>query len=279
MIAQRNRHFSFNSMRGAYLRHTCLAVAVGSALVLSGCAKSRMTTGSIPVSTINGKSVDAMNPQELGSAINHLGARYSKAPSDKNLGIAYATALRTDGRNDQSLAVMRRLAISHPDDRDVLSAYGKALASSGQFEAALESIRRAQTPEYPDWKLLSAEGAILDQIGQSEAARKAYRRALQIQPGEPSILSNMGMSHLLTGELGHAETYLKQAMNLPGSDSRVRQNLALVVGLQGRFDEAMQIAGAELSPDQAKANVAYLKDMLAQQNSWKELEGKKSKKS
>jgi Flp pilus assembly protein TadD len=46
----------------------------------------------------------------------------------------------------------------------------------------------------------------------------------------------------------------------------VRQNLALVVGLQGRFDEAEGIARADLPPDQATANVAYLRQMLSQSN-------------
>jgi hypothetical protein len=53
-----------------------------------------------------------------------------------------------------------------------------------------------------------------------------------------------------------------------------RQNLALVVGLQGRFPEAEQIARRELSPQQADANVAYLRGMLSQQNSWQKLAAK-----
>jgi Flp pilus assembly protein TadD len=49
----------------------------------------------------------------------------------------------------------------------------------------------------------------------------------------------------------------------------VRQNLALVVGLQGRFPEAEGIARADLPSDEAAANVAYLRQMMAQQNGWK----------
>ena len=49
------------------------------------------------------------------------------------------------------------------------------------------------------------------------------------------------------------------------SASPSRQNLALAVGLQGRFDEAEAIAKAELSPQQAEANVAYLQSMLTRQ--------------
>jgi Flp pilus assembly protein TadD len=38
--------------------------------------------------------------------------------------------------------------------------------------------------------------------------------------------------------------------------------LGLVVGLQGRFAEAEQIVRADLPPEEAAANVAYLKQML-----------------
>jgi Flp pilus assembly protein TadD len=44
-----------------------------------------------------------------------------------------------------------------------------------------------------------------------------------------------------------------------------------VVGLQGRFQEAEQIASSELSAEQAKANVSYLRAMLSQQNAWNKL--------
>jgi Flp pilus assembly protein TadD len=79
------------------------------------------------------------------------------------------------------------------------------------------------------------------------------------------------MSYVLTGELPKAEALLRQAIALPGADSRVRQNLALVVGLEGRFDEAEKIASAELPPDEAAANIAYLKEMLGEQDVWKKL--------
>jgi len=51
----------------------------------------------------------------------------------------------------------------------------------------------------------------------------------------------------------------------------VRQNLALVVGLQGRFDEADRLVSAELTREEAQANVAYLRSMLSQTNTWKQL--------
>jgi Flp pilus assembly protein TadD len=248
-----------------------MALACAAALPACGTA-SKMTTGSI--SRPSGKALEQMSSAELSQASAAFGLIYEKNPKDKQAGLNHANALRMTGRNDQALAVMRQVAITHANDRDVLAAYGKALAGAGEFEAALDAVRRAERQDLPDWRLLSAEGAILDQMGQPENARGLYRKALDLQPNEPSVLSNLGMSYLLADDLKTAETYMRSAASSPGADSRVRQNLALVVGLQGRFEEAEDIARQELSADQAEANVAYLKSMLAQQNSWSKLQDK-----
>lgn len=248
---------------------TQLTVTLMLSAVMAGCASKNLTTGSINRSS--GKPVEQMSGSELRSAAQSLGESYSRRPNDKAVALRYANVLQINGNSDQALAVMRKLAIDYPKDRDVLSAYGKALASAGQLEPALDAVRRAQTPEYPDWKLVSAEGAILDQLGQKQEARNMYRRALELKPDEASVMSNLGMSYVLEGDLRTAETYLRNASNAPGADSRVRQNLALVVGLQGRFQEAEAIASQEMTPEQAQANVSYLRSMLAQQNAWSDL--------
>lgn len=246
-------------------------------ITLTSCASSarkndRITTGSIPTQQLNfGKPLEQMTAAELVQAEQTAGKAYEASPKDKTIGLAYANVLRMNGKNTQSLAVMQQAAISHPSDRDVLAAYGKAQAAAGQLEQALATITRAQTPDRPDWRLYSAEGAVLDQLGRSDEARQKYRLALQGQPSEPSIMSNLGMSYVLSGDLKTAETYLRSAAKLPSADSRVRQNLSLVVGLQGRFSEAEQIARQELNQTQANANVTYLRSMLSQQNTWAKL--------
>ena len=256
-----------------------MSAVLGVALLAAGCGTSRETTGSVnrsgPV-----KGLESMSSLQLNETAHSLGKAYTRDTKDSAVALRYANVLQMQGNSAQALAVMRKLVIDHPKDRAVLAAYGKALAAVGQFEPALDAVRRAQTPEYPDWKLVSAEAAILDQMGETNAARQLYRKALDLQPNEPSILSNLGMSYVLQGDLKTAETYLRDASNQPGADSRVRQNLALVVGLQGRFQEAQEIASRELSPQQAEANMAYLRQMMAQQNAWNQIkaddEGKPS---
>lgn len=235
--------------------------------LLGGCANPKAATD--PVTT--GAIAKPLTQEDFESAVAHWAERYRKDEKAREPALNYAAALQRTGRSDQAVAVLQKAVIYHPDDRDVLAAYGKALAATGNFELAIQTIRRAQTPDRPDWKLLSAEAAILDQIGRNDEARRLYARALDLSPNEPSTLSNFGMSYVLTGDLVEAERLLRLAIMAPGADSRVRQNLALVVGLQGRFDEAEKIAGEEMAPEQAKANIAYLRQMLAQRNTWQQL--------
>jgi Flp pilus assembly protein TadD len=81
------------------------------------------------------------------------------------------------------------------------------------------------------------------------------------------------MSYMLEGNLKAAEATLREASSLPDGDSQpqVRQNLALAVGLQGRFDEARDIASRDLPPDTVEANLTYLRSMLSQPNTWQKL--------
>jgi Flp pilus assembly protein TadD len=249
------------------MRNGCLILPIAVGLALSGCASPRRnvsmeTTGSI---------AQPLTQDDFDKAVTYWGGRYQNNEKDRNTALNYSAALLRVGRSDQAVAVLQKAAINFPNDREVQAAYGKGLASHGDLQQALEIIQRAQTPDQPDWKLISAEAAIRDQLGQHDQARALYAQALQIAPNEPTTLSNYGMSYVLTGELPQAEKMLRQAIAQPNADSRVRQNLALVVGLEGHFDEAQKIASAELSPDQAAANIAYLKSMLSQQNSWQKL--------
>ncbi|MEL6435729.1 MAG: tetratricopeptide repeat protein [Pseudomonadota bacterium] len=247
-------------------RRARLLAGAAIVVLLSGCASvDRRSTASVASAN---KPIEQMTAVELQTALPNYQRLYERNPDDKSTAMAFASVLRMNGRNDQALAVMRKAAIQHPEDRVVLAAYGKALASAGDFTAALDAIQRAQDPTQPDWRLMSAEGAIYDQTGRSQQARARYQRALQLRPNEPSVLSNLAMSHILEGDLPTAETYLRTAVDQPGADSRVRQNLAMVVGLQGRFQEARSIAQRELSPEQAAANMEYLERMLSQQNAW-----------
>ena len=183
----------------------------------------------------------------------------------------YAQALRATDQRAQAVAVLEQASIRNPNNMALLGAYGRALAEAGDYAQALDVLGRAHTPDNPDWRILNAQGAVLDQLGRHAEAQRHYSAALKIVPNEPSVLSNLGLSYALMKDLKRAEATLRRAVAQPNADPKVRQNLALVVGLQGRFAEAEKIARADLPEDEAAANVSYLRQMLAQQNDWKKM--------
>ena len=211
------------------------------ALLLAGCQTANNqapgTTGSIGNSAIISAS-DLSEEQALG-AVQHWGAAYSRDEKDKVAALNYAAALRAAGETGQAVAVMRKAAIYHPEDREVLAAFGKALAADGRFKEALATIRRAQRSDNPDWQLLSTEGGILDSLGQHEDARRLYQQALVLAPGEPQVLNNLGLSYVLTNELDQAESILREAAASPKATRKIRENLALVLKLQGEQEMGM----------------------------------------
>lgn len=243
------------------------------ALSLGACAKMNDVTGSV--------GAQPKTESELRQHTDQLARRYDSNPRDKANGLAYARALRALSRNAEAVAVMQALAIAHPQDFDVLGAYGKALAEAGRLREAADVLTRAHAPERPNWSILNAQGSVADQLGDHVRAQEYYSAALKIAPNEPSILSNLGLSYAMAKRLPQAEQHLRQAAQSPAADMRVRQNLSLVLALQGKFTEAEDVARRDLSPANAAASIASIRAMIAQSNTWREiqkLDGAPSKK-
>ncbi len=248
------------------MRKVAGLLLVGTALVVAGCSTPSSSSGG--ATTVEGRA-ELMSDAQLREAVAHWEGRYDRDQDDKAAALNYAAALRASGRHDQAVAILRRAVITHSGDREVQASYAKALTAAGRFEEALQVINQAHSDTRPDWRLLSAQGTILDQLGRHAEAYQSYAAALRIVPDEPTILSNLGMSYVLQGNLVEAERTLRQALASGRQvDPRVRGNLALVVGLQGRFDEAMQIAQQDLPPAQAEANILYLRQMLSEADRW-----------
>ena len=118
---------------------------------------------------------------------------------------------------------------------------------------------------------MSVQGTVADRLGDHASAMQFYRDALKISPGEPAVLTNMGLSLALAKQLPEAEQALRQAVASPKADARMRGDLALVLALEGKFGEAERVGLTDLSPEAARANVEAIRQMIAQNDSWREL--------
>lgn len=212
-----------------------LAAIAALGAALSGCMTDGTTTGSI-MKTAASRDVAVSSPEAREARWRELAVRYAQAydknPADPATAYAYGVTLRALGQRAQALAVLEAASLKNPHQKQILAAYGRSLADVGRLEDALGVLERAHTPDAPDWKILNAQGAILDQLGRTDEARGHYVAALKITPGEPSVLSNLGLSYALSKDLAKAEATLAQAAASPKADDKVRANLAMVQGLR-----------------------------------------------
>lgn len=236
-----------------------LLLAGVAAVVLSACASNRGNMSA---------DYSGLPAGQTQQSLGELAARYKSRPQDKGTIIHYAAALRAVGQSQQAVAVLEAGMAHHAGDPDISVAYAKALTAEGRFEQSLQVLDNTIRPDMPDWNALLVKGATLDQLGRSAEARTLYAQALTIAPGEASIEANMGLSYAMTNELPAAEQHLRRAVQMRGATSQVRQNLALIVGLQGRFEECRALYAAELPPEQVESNMAYVRALLTQQNRW-----------
>ena len=148
-----------------------------------------------------------------------------------------------------------------------LGAYGRALADVGKHEQALEVLNRAHTPDRPDWRILNAQGAVLDQLGRHQEAQRYYAtRAADRAGGAFGAVQSRTVLCAVEEPAGG------------GGDAQARGGRHAVPiracaatsrwwsGCKAASPEAEAIARADLPPDQAAANVAYLREMVSRQS-------------
>ena len=208
-------------------------------------------------------------------ATAQLGKTWDADPTNITAGIAYANGLESIGQTAQQLQVLKTLIQHHPGNPKLNTFYGKKLIGAGRTGEAVPLLEAVAASGPVDWRVHSALGSAYDQQAEHDKAREQYQKALALSPRQLPVLNNLGMSYAIQGDLKQAEATLREAVLLPGAkaEPRLRQNLALVVGLQGRFEEAGKIASEDLPPAEVDANMAYLKKMLAQPNTWQQLQG------
>jgi Flp pilus assembly protein TadD len=245
-----------------------LLLAGLAATALGACATNR--TNAIASTDYAGV------PGDAGAALAQMEARYKSHPQDKATIIYYAAALRGAGQPEQAVSVLEAGLSAYKQDVELKVAYAKALAAAGRFDQALNVINDAIDPTTPDWNALLVKGAILDQSGQNDQARAVYQQAKLSAPNEASLEANIGLSYAMTNDLDQAEQHLRKAVTLHGANSQVRQNLAFVICLEGRFDECKAMFAKDLPPAQVEANMSYVRALRTQQNRWDLIKGAKA---
>ena len=180
-------------------------------------------------------------------------------PTDAVAGVHLAAALRSLGQYDDAASAAQRALVVEPNNYDALLESARDRLAQNQGFYAIEPAQHAQALAPKDWRPLSLLGVAYTQVRRDDDAQAAWKAALALSPENPGVLSNMAMALASKGDAAGAETLLRRAVAQPGASLQVRQNLTLVLGYQGKLAEAEKLLRQDLPPEQADANLAYLK--------------------
>ncbi len=215
-----------------------LLATVAPAALLGGCSTGPLWGKNDPSSSE--RLADNTDPNAPGATAQWASA-YAKSPQDPRMALGYARALKAIGSRDQALEVLKVSYQTNPNG-EVAAELGRLALDMGRLDIAKATLQVAEAQGVRDWKTLSAQGTLRAKQGNHAEAQQYYLAALQLQPDAVSVINNLALSYALDNKVDRAEELLRKAVETGHEDKRVRQNLALVLGLEGKYTEARQFA-------------------------------------
>lgn len=221
-----------------------LALCLSSGMLISGCASPSVGSRSKGFGDGQLVNLDGTRPTEPALA--------KKADSGffASKGKPRGTAPGDAGAPAKGEESLDKVALARLSER------------RGQFRQARE-LYEAELKKTPDNPLIHHRLAIIaareerpeDALGHFETARK-------LAPQDSELLSDLGYAYYLQHRLDDAEECLQKAVAVDSQNKAAQNNLGLVLGVRGRFDDALthfRKGGTEAA---AYANMAYVHSQL-----------------
>ena len=172
-----------------------------------------------------GGCAEQENPHGFGRAEADAGwlAGTDRPATPKTL-YAMTKILAAQGRDAEAEFVLNKILKQHPDFRPAYVALAESYMRRRQVDAAID--------------VLSA--------------------GLKIAPDDAVLLNDVGMCSIIKGDYARALEMFEQAAAAMPQDARYRGNMALVLGMMGRYDEALALYEQLLLPADAHHNLAVI---------------------
>ncbi len=188
----------------------------------------------------------------------------ASAPRDAGAWNLLSVIANGTRRPDEAIARAQRALALEPARAEFHFSFGRALKSAGRLEEAVAAYERALALRADFADAHVSLGIALRLLGRLDAATGHYRAALRIRPDSPEALSNLGNAlaerlgrvngdNLTAEDLREAERVQRRALALAPDHPDTMHNLAVVLGLAGRVDEAAALFDRALAVDGARA--------------------------
>ena len=239
-----------------------LAAMTGACSSLSEETGLNLMASAPPAQDLRPSNEGGAPQTELGKATEYWGKEYAKNPSNANAAISYAKNLKALGNKQEAFNILAQAAQTTPENRELAAEYGRLALDLEKVSLAAQLLEVADDPMRPDWRVVSARGAALAKLGRYKDAVQHLERANMLAPEQVAVQNNLALAYAMNGEPAKAEGLLRQAVARGGGSAKTKQNLALVLGLQGKYDEATQVGSTVVSAEVARENTSVLRQMV-----------------
>jgi serine/threonine-protein kinase len=167
--------------------------------------------------------------------------------------------LSANGSNSQTLE--DPFDPDRPPTARTLYLMADILTAQGKDPQAEQLYRRIQS-QYPEFRpAYTAYAALLMRQRRIPEATHTLEAGLDRFPADPVLLNNMGMCFLIRKDYSRALDYFTDAAAVVPENTRYRSNMATVLALMGRQDEALALYRQILPKSEAMENIRVLCDM------------------
>lgn len=177
-------------------------------------------------------------------------SRFMQSQSDESAGGAPGVAGSSDQADEPA----------PPADETYEGRYKLARFSEqrGLTDRAVSMYQALLVENPADARLHHRLGVLAAQGGRFDEADAHLSKARTLAGASPPLLCDMGYLYYLQQRYGEAETVLRQALAAEPTNKAVCNNLALVLGETGRFEECLKMFQRNGSDAQAHANLAFI---------------------
>lgn len=176
---------------------------------------------------------------------------------------ALGDTLRQLKRYDEAEQVFRAALDRNPYSGLALQGYGILLIERNQPDAAITMLTPAVDEDAADYRVYNVLGIAYDALGDHTQAQAQYQAGLDLKPGSKSLRNNLALSLVLQERYDAATEQVQSLLTGTEADQQYLHNLALVYGLAGRIESAAALLRQMLPEADVANNLAYYQNLRA----------------
>ena len=187
----------------------------------------------------------------------HLGT-LEEGEQDIEAQLMLAESLLELQRYGRALTAFEQVLTREPNKFEAREGQALVLLAQGDGEQADELLTALLAEDNTRWRAWNGRGVAADLRGDYSFASEAYHYAIRHGGDNEAIANNLGYSLLMAGELREAARWLLRAVERYPDSTRLRNNLALALARDRRYNQALQHLQATLSEHEALNNIGYI---------------------